>query len=498
MSSIPTSGSAVNRLRQGSISTVCLALTLSFGCGSTQKPNAMKKVSGQPFSSAAGEEASLGSQPESQTQGSTVSTTTGTQAAGTQATGAQATPKEAGKPGGKTSPWGTPDSDSGRPLPARRAMSRDAQSAYKRGVAASRSGDDRGAIAAFNEALKKDSKAYKAAYALGVIADRQGNEKKAMSFYRKALKIQPDYEMAVQGIVNIHLRNGSTSAAISEAESAARKWERNLYLQAIYADVLAKSNRVEESEQAARSALRRDERFIPAMVSLIKSSLIRGRKELAESILEQAMSIDQKNAELHFIKGKMEQEKERLAEAMKSFQKAVQLRPDFTEARIALGIQYLASGNYQQALEQFQVSARLAPRLVAVHLNLGDAYRANKMWKNAKAEFDKALRMKNDLPEAHFNLGLMYMSAGADYPGLDSIEAYTRAISEFNNYRQLMGSRLKRGDLSESYISDLQRSIDREKKRIEREKARAEREKERAARTAEEGGDEAGNKKETK
>jgi tetratricopeptide (TPR) repeat protein len=398
-----------------------------------------------------------------------------------------------GEPGAKgtaaetTSVWGSPEADTGAPLPERKEMSAAAKSAYQRGVSASRSGDDTAAKAAFEEALNKDKRSYQAAYNLGVLADRRGKENDAIQYYQRALSIQPDYELAVQGLVNIQLRRGSVSQAIAIVEPIARKWERNLHLQAIYADVLSQGGRVDEAEQVARKALRRDERFVPAMISIIKSSLIRGREELAESILAQAMEIDNKHPELHFIKGKMAQKDQRLADAMNSFKEAVQLRPDYTEARIALGIQYMASGNYQQALDQFQTSARLAPGLVAVRLNLGDAYRATKQWTAAKKEFDTALRMKNDLPEAHFNLGLMYMSAGADFPGLDLMGAYNRAISEFNNYRRLMGSKLRRDDISESYIADLQRSIEREQKRIEREKARAEQEKERAARPAESG-----------
>jgi len=394
---------------------------------------------------------------------------------------------------GTTSVWGSPESDTGAQLPERKEISAAAKSAYQNGVAASRSGDETAAKNAFREALSKDKRSYQAAYNLGVLADRSGKENEAVQYYQQALSIQPDYEMAVQGLVNIQLRRGSVSGALAIVEPIARKWVRNLHIQAIAADVLARAGQLDQAEAIARQALRRDERFVPAMISIIKSSLIRGRDELAESILSQAMAIDDKHPELHFIKGKIAQKNQRLADAMSAFQQAVKLRPDYTEARIALGIQYMASGNYQQALEQFQTCARLAPGLVAVRLNLGDAYRATKQWTAAKKEFDTALRMKDDLPEAHFNLGLMYMSAGADYPGLDLIEAYNRSISEFNNYRRLMGSKLQRDDISESYITDLQRGIEREQKRIERDKARAEREKELGARDAE-AGEKEGNK----
>jgi tetratricopeptide (TPR) repeat protein len=352
-------------------------------------------------------------------------------------------------------------------------MSSDARDAYQQGIAAQRAGQTAQAISAFQKALGNDRRAYKAAFALGVLADRSGNEGQALRYYQIALQIQADYEDAVQGIVNIYFRRDAAGQALSFVEPIARKWERNLRLQAIYADVLVRAGRAEDAEVAARKALKRDERCVPAMISLIKASLTRGRNELAESIIDQAIAIDNKNAELQFLRGKMYQQQERLGDALTFYQKAVELSPDYAEARMALGIQYLSAGNYSQALAQFETVARLAPTLVAVHLNLGDAYRTTKEWAKAKAEFDKALRLKRDLPEAHFNLALMYMSAGDKFPGLSLMDALNRAVDEFNQYRNSMGSRLQRDDASEGYLSDLQRTIQREQKRIEREKAQA-------------------------
>jgi len=150
---------------------------------------------------------------------------------------------------------------------------------------------------------------------------------------------------------------------------------------------------------------------------------------------------------------------------------------------MSLGIAQLAGGNYQQALQNFQAAARLAPTLVAVHLNLGDAYRATKQWQQAKASFDKALQMDANLAQAHFNLGLMYMTAGAEFPGLDELQALQKAKEEFTRYRNQMGSRLPRDDISEQYLTDLNRQIERTQRRLERERARAEQEAERGART---------------
>ncbi len=162
----------------------------------------------------------------------------------------------------------------------------------------------------------------------------------------------------------------------------------------------------------------------------------------------------------------------RLREALESFARAVERRPDYVEARVALGLQQLAGGNYEQAISQFESALRLAPTLTAVHLNLADALRSARQWERAKAEFDIAMRMEPNLAEVHFNLGLMYQSAGADsgvFPGLTTLQTLQKAVEEFTTYRNMMGPRLPRGDVTETYLATLQRQIERMQRMLERE-----------------------------
>src|SRR5690606_37519697 len=102
---------------------------------------------------------------------------------------------------------------------------------------------------------------------------------RAMQYYQQALRIQPDYERAIEGIARIHLRRGNASEAVSFVQPLAEQWQRNLHIQAILGDVLVNANRPEEAIAAARRALRRDERFVPAMVVLVKANLRLERDE---------------------------------------------------------------------------------------------------------------------------------------------------------------------------------------------------------------------------
>jgi tetratricopeptide (TPR) repeat protein len=389
-------------------------------------------------------------------------------------------PAAAGGPAGQpapvaANPWGSPEADKGSPLPTRKPMSSGAQSDYEDGVKAASAGDLAGARKEFESAVSADANAYQALHALGVISDREGKEAQAIDFYRKALRVQPDYEESAQGIVVIYLRQGQSDRAVQFMQPLAQQWERNLLLQAYWADLQTQLNKPADAITTARAALRRDERFVPAMLSLVRANLKAGKVELADSVIEQALAIDEKNAQLHFLKGKRLSEDKKLSEAITEFKRAVELDPDFAEARMELGLRLLAGANYDEALQQLQAVDKLTPRLVEVQLALGDAYRSKRQWNDAKSAFDKALRMRSDLPQAHFNLALLYMTAGAEFPGPDVLTSLGKAKEEFAAYRTQMGSKLGRDDASTAYLDDIDKSIAREQKRIEREKKAAER-----------------------
>jgi len=307
-----------------------------------------------------------------------------------------------------------------------------------------------------------------------VLADRAGKEGDAIDYYRRALQVLPDYAEAARGITTIQIRRGRVQDAVATVEPLANRYRANLEMQALYAEVLVDARRIDEAWMAARRALKCDERFVPALIALVKASRAQGRDELSDSILQQAMQIDSEVADLYFLEGqRLQTEPGRLREAMAAYERAVQLRPDFAEARMALGIQLLAGGNYPSALSHFQAAERLVPTLPAVHVNLGDAYRATQRWADAQRAYRRALDLQPKLPEAHYGLGLLFLTAAGDFPGMDEVTAYEKAVDEFKTYRAEMGPRLARDDQSEEYLRDLDRLIKRAQRRTGREQGDA-------------------------
>lgn len=371
------------------------------------------------------------------------------------------------------SAWGQSDADTGPPLPPRRPMSGSAQSSFQQGMDAAGRGDAAGAQTAFQAALSADSNAFRAAYNLGVLADRAGNEDQALTFYRQSLRIQPDYELAIDGIVTIMIRRGDAAGAVSFVQPIATQYVRNLRVTAIYGEALVEANRFPDAITAARGALRRDERFVPAMIVLIKANIGLTRTELAYSILDQAIAIDANNAELHYLNGVRLQANNQLAQALQEYQRAVDLRPDYVDARMRLGLQMLAGANYTQARDQFIAVEALVPDRFEVHLNLGDAYRSTKQYDLAKREFDQVLQMRPSNAQVHYDLGLMYMTQYTELTGQEQIDMMQRAQAEFAAYRAAAGATVPPGDASQGYTDTITRQIGLAQKALARAAARA-------------------------
>jgi tetratricopeptide (TPR) repeat protein len=367
------------------------------------------------------------------------------------------------------SPWGATQAEQCK-QPPRPSIDSKAQRDIDAGIDATRKGDVGTAERKFESALERAPNAYAASYNLGVLADRRGDEKGALSQYKRSLQSLPDYAPAARGIATISLRRNRPNDALAIVEPIANGYRTNLDIQALYAELLVEVKRYDEAWMAARRALKCDERFVPALIALIKASRAQGRDELADSILDQALEVDPQRAELHYLDGeRLKAEPGRLRDALVAYERAVELRPDYAEARTALGIQMLAGGNYEDALAHFKAAAALVPTLPEVHVNLGDAYRATEDWTASQEAYRRALSLEDRLPEAHYGLGLLFLTAGGDFPGLDELTAYEKAVDEFKTYRTQMGARLSKDDQSEEYLRDLDRMIQRTRRRLERE-----------------------------
>ena len=94
--------------------------------------------------------------------------------------------------------------------------------------------------------------------------------------------------------------------------------------------------------------------------------------------------------------------------------KAIELKPDYSDAYNYLGFVYFRQGKVNEAIQVYNKALEnllyLNPQ--DAHLNLGVAYLSLKQYEKAKAQFEEAIRLVPDFAAAYHSLGKTYEGLG--------------------------------------------------------------------------------------
>jgi tetratricopeptide (TPR) repeat protein len=91
-------------------------------------------------------------------------------------------------------------------------------------------------------------------------------------------------------------------------------------------------------------------------------------------------------------------------EAVRQYEEAIRLKPDYTNARYNLGVAFYQQGRIDEAIRQFQEVIRLKPDHAEAHNNLGSAFGRKGQTDEAIRQFQEALRLKPEYADARRNL----------------------------------------------------------------------------------------------
>ena len=219
----------------------------------------------------------------------------------------------------------------------------------------------------------------------------------------------------------------------------------------------------------SKLALAKDDRFVPAMLTLAQADYFLGKRELAAAIIGVAQSIEPNSAEAYLVLGFLALAKEDRIAATAAFKKASELDANLGLAWHNLAAQYLLAKNYPQALQAAQRAVALFPGmgLVGAQLNLGSALRGVRRFDEAAAEYKRILSRDPDYADAYFDLGVLHLDA-PPFAGQDTIGQRNTAIQYLMRYQDLASTRGLRDDAAEAYIKEAKAAIEREQRKLQR------------------------------
>jgi Tfp pilus assembly protein PilF len=351
----------------------------------------------------------------------------------------------------------------GLPGEAPVALSTPARSSFEEGVQLEAAGDLAGAATAFEKAFQADPAAAFAGVNAGLCRERMGDAAGARALYGKVLDRTPTFFPAAQDLVRLDARDGRGADAEAEMRARLQKDPDAVALRNGLAEALLAQGKLDAAEEAARQALKIEEKNVPAMVNLATVYARKKRFELAKMVLDNARQIDDRDPSIWNRLGFVELSLGDRALALESFRTAAALRPDYPEAHTNYGALLADAEDFQNAATELEQAVRYAPTSAVAWMNLGNAYRGLKEFEKAEDAYRKALKLDPRLNDANYDLAILYLDG--DKPGIPALQRLQTGVGFLDAYEQGGGKDVRLA----AYRKDAGRALEREKKRLERE-----------------------------
>jgi tetratricopeptide (TPR) repeat protein len=152
----------------------------------------------------------------------------------------------------------------------------------------------------------------------------------------------------------------------------------------------------------------------------------RGELDEASEIIERELAKYPDDHELHFARGVVAQNKGDAAAALASWEKVLELKPEFEPALGGIGALLLEQGEPDRAIEMFTRSLQANPEFAEGHYNLALALVQAGRLEDGIKSMETARQLAGDDVEVAVELATLYASAGR----LDDAVAAARTATE--------------------------------------------------------------------
>ncbi len=277
-------------------------------------------------------------------------------------------------------------------------------------------------------AVAREHKLVEAQYMVGRSYHNCNMLSEAENAYQAALQIKSDHAPSISNLGELYYQSGKRDGAKKYWESAVKADPKIVAARANLAMLLLEDLRVTKDaaewkklEQEARDhlssvlAVNNDHLKAYVLYGLVYMEgrdKNKNRLDLAKLLLDEGtkrLPEGQQFAPIEHAYGLYYLYKNNLTEALKRFESAVQIDPNFAEARQNVGLINLGFRKYDLAKEHFQAVLKLQEdRNYDALIGLGVAQRGLQDLDGAEASYNKAKALDAKRGEAPFNLGVLY------------------------------------------------------------------------------------------
>jgi tetratricopeptide (TPR) repeat protein len=174
---------------------------------------------------------------------------------------------------------------------------------------------------------------------------------------------------------------------------------------------------------------------------------------------EQALRLYPDFADAHINLGDAMQQSGRIQEAIGHYEQALRLKPDFPKGHNDFGTALVQLGRLQEAIEHYEQALRIKPDFADAHYNLGNALIEAGKVQEAISHWEQALRIKPDLAEAHNSLGNALIQAGKVQEAIEHYEQALRIKPDFADAHYNLGNALIQAGKVQEAISHWEQAL---------------------------------------
>jgi tetratricopeptide (TPR) repeat protein len=153
-----------------------------------------------------------------------------------------------------------------------------------------------------------------------------------------------------------------------------------------------------------------------------------------------AEKVDPSVPEIYYLRSLVLEATEYRHMAKTDLEKAIELKPDFVEARNNLAVMLIEGGSFEEAAAHLEKAIKLMPGSSEIHMNLGEAYRGMREWDKAYKHLQKAEELGASKASVALNMAFLFFAADS-MAGMNRIQLLESARTRFLQFRDLVGSK---------------------------------------------------------
>ncbi len=172
----------------------------------------------------------------------------------------------------------------------------------------------------------------------------------------------------------------------------------------------------------------------------------------SESLWTHTLACTSDNPNACYNLGSALLEKDDVDKAIRQFQRALQMDPDYAETHNNLGDALLQQGKVDEAITQFQMALKIEPGLMQPYYNLGNALLQQGKVDEAVVQFQKALKINPSYADAQNNLGNALLQKGEVDEAIAHDQEALRINPDFADAHNNLGNALlQKGDVDGAF-----------------------------------------------